>query len=121
MEGDRVPANTKALEGILQEANSDQSFMRSPLFYARVSFLTAILTMALKAGAFFFTGSVGLFSDAAESGVNLVAAVVAFLALRTAARPSTAHASNVALISGGNVEPRFLTQVLSGTACEETG
>jgi cation diffusion facilitator family transporter len=43
--------------------------------------------MALKAGAFFLTGSVGLFSDAAESGVNLVAAVVAFLALRTAARP----------------------------------
>ena len=28
---------------------------------------------------------------------------------------------NVALISGGNVEPRVLTQVLSGTACEETG
>lgn len=43
--------------------------------------------MALKAGAFFLTGSVGLFSDAAESGVNLVAAVVVFLALRTAARP----------------------------------
>ena len=57
------------------------------MFYVGVSILAALLTMALKAGAFFLTGSVGLFSDAAESGVNLVAAVVAFLALRTAARP----------------------------------
>ncbi|HEX8260491.1 MAG TPA: cation transporter [Rubrobacteraceae bacterium] len=43
--------------------------------------------MALKVGAYLFTGSVGLFSDAAESGVNLIAAVGAFLALRTAKRP----------------------------------
>jgi cation diffusion facilitator family transporter len=38
-------------------------------------------------GAYLLTGSVGLFSDAAESAVNLVAAVGAFWALVAAARP----------------------------------
>jgi cation diffusion facilitator family transporter len=52
-----------------------------------VSIVAAVVTIALKVGAYLLTGSVGLFSDAAESGVNLVAAVAAFLALRTAARP----------------------------------
>jgi cation diffusion facilitator family transporter len=61
--------------------------MRSPLFYAGVSIVAAVVTIALKVGAYLFTGSVGLFSDAAESGVNLIAAVGAFLALRTAKRP----------------------------------
>ena len=52
-----------------------------------MSVVTALVTIALKAGAYLLTGSVGLFSDAAESGVNLVAALGAFLALRTAALP----------------------------------
>ena len=52
-----------------------------------MSIVAAVVTVALKVGAYLFTGSIGLFSDAAESGVNLVAAVGAFLALRTAARP----------------------------------
>ena len=52
-----------------------------------MSIVTALVTIALKAGAYLLTGSVGLFSDAAESGVNLVAALGAFLALRTAALP----------------------------------
>ncbi len=52
-----------------------------------MAIVAAVVTIGLKAGAYLFTGSVGLFSDAAESGVNLVAAVGAFLALRTAARP----------------------------------
>lgn len=38
-------------------------------------------------GAYLLTGSVGLFSDAAESAVNLVAAVGVFWALVAAARP----------------------------------
>lgn len=41
----------------------------------------AITTIALKALAFFLTGSVGLLSDAVESIVNLVAAIVALFAL----------------------------------------
>jgi cation diffusion facilitator family transporter len=87
--GTRVefPPNRKPPGSLLQQANKKQSSARSPLFYAGVSILAAVLTMALKAGAFLLTGSVGLFSDAAESGVNLVAAIVAFLALRAAARP----------------------------------
>jgi cation diffusion facilitator family transporter len=48
----------------------------------------AIATIALKTTAWLLTGSVGLLSDAAESVVNLVAAVVAMLALRWALKPA---------------------------------
>jgi len=41
----------------------------------------------LKLAAYLVTGSVGLFSDAAESLVNLVAALVGLWALTIAARP----------------------------------
>jgi divalent metal cation (Fe/Co/Zn/Cd) transporter len=44
--------------------------------------------MALKATAFALTGSVGLLSDAMESGVNLAAAFAALVALSVAARPA---------------------------------
>ncbi|HEX2728883.1 MAG TPA: cation diffusion facilitator family transporter [Rubrobacteraceae bacterium] len=47
----------------------------------------AVVTIGLKFGAYLLTGSVGLFSDAAESVVNLVAAVTALWALTLAARP----------------------------------
>lgn len=57
--------------------------------YAWLSIATAIATIALKTGAWAATGSVGLLSDAAESTVNLVAAVVALIALKVAARPAT--------------------------------
>ena len=53
-----------------------------------VSIAASIATMALKFGAYFLTGSVSLLSDAAESSVNLVAALVAFGALTVAARPA---------------------------------
>lgn len=56
--------------------------------FAWLSIATAIITIALKAGAWALTGSVGLLSDAAESVVNLVAAVVALVALKVAARPA---------------------------------
>jgi cation diffusion facilitator family transporter len=54
---------------------------RSPIFYILFSLATSILTMALKAGAYLLTGSVGLLSDALESGVNLAAALVALATL----------------------------------------
>ena len=44
--------------------------------------------MALKSAAWLLTGSVGLLSDAAESGVNLVAALFALMVLHWAARPA---------------------------------
>ena len=55
--------------------------------YAVLSIGAAVLTIALKLGAYLLTGSVGLFSDAAESVVNLVAAAAALWALIYAARP----------------------------------
>jgi divalent metal cation (Fe/Co/Zn/Cd) transporter len=55
--------------------------------YAVLSIVVAVLTIGLKLGAYLLTGSVGLFSDAAESVVNLVAAVAALWALIYAARP----------------------------------
>ena len=57
--------------------------------FAWLSIAAAIVTITLKAGAWVTTGSVGLLSDAAESVVNLVAAVVALIALRVAFRPAT--------------------------------
>ena len=56
--------------------------------FAWLSIATALVTIALKSGAYLLTGSVGLLSDAAESGVNLLAAVIALVALRVAARPA---------------------------------
>jgi cation diffusion facilitator family transporter len=55
--------------------------------YAWLSIGAAVATIALKAVAWLLTRSVGLLSDAIESLVNLVAAVVMLLALRVAARP----------------------------------
>jgi cation diffusion facilitator family transporter len=55
--------------------------------FAWLSIATAVVTIGLKSGAYLVTGSVGLLSDAAESVVNLVAAVVALIALTVAARP----------------------------------
>ena len=54
--------------------------------FAWLSIGAAVATICLKAGAYFMTGSVGLLSDALESCVNLVAAVVALVALTIAAR-----------------------------------
>jgi cation diffusion facilitator family transporter len=58
------------------------------LRFAWLSIAAAVVTIALKSTAFALTGSVGLLSDAMESGVNLVAAVVALVALTIAARPA---------------------------------
>jgi cation diffusion facilitator family transporter len=60
---------------------------RSPRAYIALSIAAAIATMALKFTAYFLTGSIGLFSDAAESCVNLTAAIFALWALTIAARP----------------------------------
>ncbi|MCG3140521.1 MAG: Ferrous-iron efflux pump FieF [Anaerolineae bacterium] len=55
--------------------------------YAWLSIAAALVTIGLKVGAYLITGSVGLLSDAAESIVNLVGAVVALAMLSIAARP----------------------------------
>jgi cation diffusion facilitator family transporter len=55
--------------------------------FAWLSIATALATMGLKAGAYLLTGSVGLLSDALESGVNLVAAIAALISLTVAIQP----------------------------------
>jgi cation diffusion facilitator family transporter len=56
--------------------------------YAWLSIAAALLTIGLKTGAYWLTDSVGLLSDALESLVNLVAAVVVLVALTVAIRPA---------------------------------
>lgn len=57
--------------------------------FAWLSILAAVITIGLKLGAFWLTNSVGLLSDAIESFVNLVTAIVALVALTIAARPAS--------------------------------
>ncbi|GCF10150.1 cation diffusion facilitator family transporter [Dictyobacter arantiisoli] len=56
--------------------------------YMYLSIAAALVTMAVKFIGYMLTGSVGLFSDAAESIVNLVAALVGLWAITLAARPA---------------------------------
>ena len=63
----------------------DRSFLTR---FAWLSIAAALLTIALKTGAYLLTGSVGLLSDALESIVNLVGAIMALIMLTIAARPA---------------------------------
>jgi cation diffusion facilitator family transporter len=56
--------------------------------FAWLSIAAAITTIALKAIAYLLTGSVSLLSDALESVVNLVGALMALAMLTIAARPA---------------------------------
>ena len=56
--------------------------------FAWLSIGAAIITISLKSFAYFLTGSVGLLSDALESVVNLVGALMALAMLTIAARPA---------------------------------
>lgn len=54
------------------------------------SLVIGLAVLALKATAAWLTGSIALYSDALESVVNVVTAVVALVAVRLAARPADA-------------------------------
>jgi cation diffusion facilitator family transporter len=56
--------------------------------FAWLSITAALVTITLKTGAYFLTGSVGLLSDALESLVNLAGAIMALVMLIIAARPA---------------------------------
>ena len=56
--------------------------------FAWLSVAAAVATIALKTVAYVLTGSVGLLSDAVESIVNLVGAVMALSMLTVASRPA---------------------------------
>ena len=68
----------------------DPRQQRTLIRFMLLSLGAAVATIVLKLIAAAITGSVGLPSDAMESGVNLVAAIVALWALRLAARPPDA-------------------------------
>ena len=66
--------------------------LRSPTFYAWLSLATSIVTLALKFLAYYYTGSIGLLSDAVEAFVNIFAALVALAVLTySAAKPDREH------------------------------
>jgi cation diffusion facilitator family transporter len=56
--------------------------------FAWLSIAAAIATIGLKTAAYLLTGSVGLLSDAVESIVNLIGAIMALSMLTVAARPA---------------------------------
>jgi cation diffusion facilitator family transporter len=64
---------------------TDRSFLTK---FAWLSIAAAIATIILKTVAYVVTGSVGLLSDALESLVNLVGAIMALAMLTIAARPA---------------------------------
>jgi cation diffusion facilitator family transporter len=65
------------------------SGLRPPaLRLAAGSIVVGLVVLALKGAAWWITGSAALYSDALETVVNVVTAIVAFWALRIASRPA---------------------------------
>jgi cation diffusion facilitator family transporter len=67
-----------------------------------------VLVLVLKYAAYYVTGSVALFSDAAESIVNIATAVAAFFAVRWSAVPPDANHPY------GHYKAEYLSAVLEG-------
>ena len=65
--------------------------MSTPLKLATGSIAAGCLVLALKYAAYYFTGSVALYSDALESVINVATAVAAFFAVRVSAAPPDAN------------------------------
>jgi divalent metal cation (Fe/Co/Zn/Cd) transporter len=63
--------------------------------FVYISIAAAILTISLKLIAYLLTNSVGILSDALESCVNLVAAVVALIMLNLSEKPPDQEQSGV--------------------------
>lgn len=72
------------------------------------SVLVGVLVLALKAVAYWLTGSVALLSDALESTVNVATSLAALLAIRIAARPADANHPY------GHHKAEFFSAVLEG-------
>jgi cation diffusion facilitator family transporter len=75
---------------------------------AAVSVFVALGVLALKAGAWWLTGSVALFADALESVVNVAAALAAVAAIRVSARPPDADHPY------GHAKAEYFSAVLEG-------
>jgi cation diffusion facilitator family transporter len=75
---------------------------------AAASVAVACVVMALKYLAYMLTGSVALYSDALESIVNVLTAIVAFVAIDMARRPADTHHQF------GHHKAEYLAAVLEG-------
>ena len=77
--------------------------------FAWLAIAAAVITITLKTGAYLMTGSVGLLSDAMESVVNLVAAIVALITLHIARKdPDPEHAY-------GHTKAEYFSSALEGS------
>ncbi|NLI72682.1 MAG: cation transporter [Bacteroidales bacterium] len=56
--------------------------------FVYLSIAAAVVTIGLKFSAYFYTGSMGLLSDALESCVNLIAAIIALIMIHIAEMPA---------------------------------
>jgi cation diffusion facilitator family transporter len=72
------------------------------------SVVVAIAVLALKAGAWWLTGSVALFADALESVVNVAAAAAALAAVRLSSLPADANHPY------GHAKAEYFSAVLEG-------
>ena len=87
--------------------------------FAWLSVAAALFAIALKAAAYLLTGSVGLLSDALESVVNLVAALLVLAMLTVAARPADedhAYGYSKAEYFSSGVEGTLLLAAAAGIA-----
>ena len=80
----------------------------TPTRAALLSLMVGILVFALKYLAYYYTGSVALYSDALESIVNIVAAGAALIALRVAAMPADPNHPY------GHTKAEYFSAVLEG-------
>jgi cation diffusion facilitator family transporter len=82
---------------------------RSLTRFAWLAIAAALVTIVLKAGAYFLTNSIGLLSDALESFVNLFGALMALTMLIVAARPpDDEHAF-------GHDKAEYFSSIVEGT------
>ncbi len=77
--------------------------------FALGSMIAGCLVLGLKAAAWWITGSAALYSDALESTVNVAASLIAWLALRFAARPADANHPY------GHEKAEFFAAVIEGS------
>jgi cation diffusion facilitator family transporter len=104
--------------------------------FAWLSVAAAVATIGLKAAAYALTGSVGLLSDALESGVNLVGALMALTMLTIAARPpDESHAyghskaeyfssgveGSLILVAAGSIAITAIQRLLKPQPLEQVG
>ncbi len=89
--------------------------------YAWLAVAAALTTMGLKATAYLVTHSVGLLSDALESGINLAAALLALVVLTVVARPPDeehAYGHEKAEYFSSGVEGGLVLIAALSVACE---